>query len=196
MASFIVRFINSTGYFAIVLLMFAENIFPPLPSEFIMPLAGFVVSKNELSFVGVVAAGVAGSVVGAVLYYYLGNKIGEDRVRDLAARHGRWLTVSPKDIDRANNWFSRHGNLAVFFCRLVPGIRSLISIPAGINQMSILAFLFFTTLGSAVWCSLLTLAGYLLKSNFEKVEEYLDPLSLVILGSLLVIYIIRVVRHK
>ena len=175
--------------------MLAENVFPPIPSEFIMPLAGFAVSQGQLSFAGVVAAGVLGSVGGAILFYYWGMKIGEERIKALAERHGRWLTISPSDIERAQGWFTRHGNFAVLFCRLIPGVRSLISIPAGINKMNQAAFLFYTTIGSMLWVVILTSAGYFLKSNFTAVEDYLNPISYVIFAILIVVYVVRVVRH-
>lgn len=196
MADYIIRFIGAAGYFGIILLMLAENVFPPIPSQFIMPLAGFAVSQGQLSFIGVAAAGVLGSVGGAILFYYLGMKIGEERIKTLAEKHGRWLTISPSDIDRAQGWFTRHGNSAVLFCRLVPGIRSLISIPAGINRMNLAAFLFYTTIGSTVWVVILTSAGYFLNSNFTAVEDYLNPVSYVIFGMLIVVYIVRVIRHR
>lgn len=196
MVDFIMPFIASAGYFGIFLLMFVENVFPPIPSEFIMPLAGFAVSQGQLSFAGVIVAGVLGSVGGAIVFYYWGRRIGERRVKAFAEKHGRWLTVSPSDIDRAQGWFTRHGNSAVLFCRLVPGVRSLISIPAGINRMSPAAFLFYTTIGSAIWVLILTSAGYFLKSNFARVEDYLNPVSYVILAALIVIYIFRVIRHR
>ena len=196
MVDFIIPFIATAGYFGIFLLMFAENVFPPIPSEFIMPLAGFAVSQGQLSFAGVIVAGVLGSVGGAIVFYYWGRRIGERRVKAFAEKHGRWLTVSPSDIDRAQGWFTRHGNSAVLFCRLVPGVRSLISIPAGINRMSPAAFLFYTTIGSTIWVLILTSAGYFLKSNFARVEDYLNPISYVILAALIVVYVVRVVRHR
>jgi membrane protein DedA with SNARE-associated domain len=196
MVDYIIRVIGSAGYLGIALLMLIENLFPPIPSELIMPLAGFVVYKGDLSFVGVIIAGVAGSLVGAMGYYLLGKRIGEEKVKTLSRNHGRWLTISPEDIDRAQGWFRRHGNVAVLFCRLVPGIRSLISIPAGISRMHLGAFLFYTLVGSTVWVIALTSAGYFLKSNFQAVEDYLDPVSYILFAALIGIYVVRVIRHK
>lgn len=188
--------INSTGYAGIVMLMFIENVFPPIPSEFIMPLAGFMVKRGEFSLVGVIAAGAIGSVLGALPLYYLGKKIGEERLKELADKHGRWLTVSRGDIEGAKHWFDRHGGAAVLFCRLIPGVRSLISIPAGIDEMNLAAFLIYTTLGSTAWTALLAGLGYFLSSNFKQVEEYLDPISYALLGIIIVAYVVRVIRHK
>lgn len=188
--------INSTGYAGIVMLMFIENVFPPIPSEFIMPLAGFMVKRGEFSLAGVIAAGAIGSVLGALPLYYLGKKIGEERLKELADKHGRWLTVSRGDIEGAKHWFDRHGGAAVLFCRLIPGVRSLISIPAGIDEMNLAAFLIYTTLGSTAWTALLAGLGYFLSSNFKQVEEYLDPISYALLGIIIVAYVVRVIRHK
>lgn len=188
--------IESAGYFGIVFLMFVENVFPPIPSEFIMPLAGFMAGEDKFSLFGVIVAGTLGSVLGALPLYYLGAKLGEERLKKFAERHGRWLTLSPADIDRADDWFDRHGAKAVLLCRLVPGIRSFISIPAGFNRMNLVSFLFFTALGSAVWTSLLAYAGYILKTNFRQVGEYLDVATYIVFGSVIVLYLWRVFNYK
>jgi membrane protein DedA with SNARE-associated domain len=177
-------------------LMVLENVFPPIPSEVIMPLAGFMATQDRLSLLGAIVAGTLGSVLGALPLYYLGHKIGDERLKAFADRHGRWLTLSREDLDHAKQGFDRHGGLAVFLCRLVPGIRSLISIPAGIEGMSLALFLLYTTLGAGLWTALLTLAGYGLGANFRQVETYLDPASYVILAAIIVLYVWRVVTHK
>lgn len=187
--------ISSTGYFGIVALMFLENIFPPIPSELIMPLAGFMVSEDKFSLFGVVAAGTLGATLGALPLYWLGRKLGEDRLKRFAGRHGRWLTLSPRDIERTKLWFDRYGAFAVIFCHLIPGVRSLISIPAGIDRMNLLSFLLFTTIGASIWTAVLAYAGYLLGSNFRAVEDYLDPAIYVVLGAVVVLYVVRVIRH-
>ena len=124
MADWIIGTIESTGYFGIVLLMVLENVFPPIPSELIMPLAGFMASKEQQTLSGVVLAGTVGSVLGALPLYYAGYFIGGERLNRLIDKYGRWLTVSSEDLERAKRWFAKHGRLAVFVCRLVPGIRS------------------------------------------------------------------------
>jgi membrane protein DedA with SNARE-associated domain len=176
--------------------MVLENVFPPIPSEVIMPLAGFMATQDRLSLLGAIAAGTLGSVLGALPLYYLGRKIGGERLKAVADRHGRWLTVSRQDLDNAQQWFDRHGNLAVFLCRLIPGIRSLISIPAGMHGMSLALFLLYTTMGAGLWTALLTLAGYGLGANFHQVATYLDPVSYVVLAVIVVLYLWRVVTHK
>jgi membrane protein DedA with SNARE-associated domain len=186
--------INSAGYFGIVFLMFIENVFPPIPSEFIMPLAGFMVTQGKFSLVGIIIAGTLGSVLGALPLYYLGKSLGEEKLKNFADRHGKWLTLSREDVDKAQKWFDKYGAAAVFFCRLVPGIRSFISIPAGINRMNMLSFLFFTVLGSAIWTSFLAYAGYYLGSNFSEIEQYLDVVSYVVFGSIIALYLWRIFK--
>jgi membrane protein DedA with SNARE-associated domain len=196
MAQWVMRVMHAAGYPAIVLLMFIENVFPPIPSELIMPLAGYMATKDQLQLLGVIAAGTVGSFLGALPLYYAGRKMGEERLKELADRHGRWVTVSRREIDKAKGWFDRHGGAAVLFCRLVPGVRSLISIPAGIARMNLAAFLAYTLVGSALWTALLAWLGYLLGGRFKKVEEYLDPISYVVVGGLAVLYVWRVITHK
>jgi membrane protein DedA with SNARE-associated domain len=196
MASWVMATIYELGYPALVFLMILENVFPPIPSELIMPLAGYMASSGKLSFAGVVVAGTVGSVLGGLPLYYAGRKMGERRLKAWVDRHCRWAAVSSEEIDRASRWFERHGGAAVFLCRLVPGVRSLISIPAGIERMSLPAFLAWTTLGSALWTALLAWLGYLLGSNFEQVEKYLDPVSWAVLGILLGMYLWRVLRRQ
>ncbi len=188
--------VSSTGYLGIVVLMFAENVFPPIPSEFIMPLAGYMANRGALQLGAVIAAGTAGAVLGALPLYYLGRRWGEDRAKRFADRHGRWLTVCGADVDKAKRWFDRHGGAATFFCRLVPGIRSLISIPAGIARMGVFSFLAYTTAGAAVWSALLACTGYAIGARFASVGDYLDPVSWVVFGIIALLYCYRVVRHK
>lgn len=196
MLDWISNLMNSAGYGAIVFLMFIENVFPPIPSEVIMPMAGFTVTQGQMIFIGVVIAGTLGSVLGALPLYYAGKWVGQERLQSWADRHYRWLTVSSQDLARSKRWFDRHGGKAVFLCRLVPGIRSLISIPAGINNMNMGSFLFYTTLGTGTWSTLLAYAGLKLGENYDKVDRYIGPVSYVVLGALLVYYLVRVFRHR
>jgi membrane protein DedA with SNARE-associated domain len=162
----------------------------------IMPLAGFMAAEDKFSLLGVIVAGTLGSVLGALPFYYLGAKLGEERLKRFAERYGRWFTISPEDIDRADDWFDRHGAKAVLLGRIVPGIRSFISIPAGFNRMNLGSFLLFTTIGSSVWTSLLAGAGYLLGTNFHQIEEYLDVVTYFIFGAIIVVYLWRVFNYK
>ncbi|HEY8560271.1 MAG TPA: DedA family protein [Pyrinomonadaceae bacterium] len=196
MLKWITAVISSAGYAGIVALMFIENVFPPIPSEFIIPLAGFMVSQGQLAFAGVVLAGTLGSALGALPLYYIGRKIKEERIRRWTARHGRWMGMSTEDLDRAQNWFEKYGGWTVFFGRLVPGVRSLISIPAGVSKMNLLPFLLWSTAGMALWTTVLTAAGFLLKSSFGEVENYLEPVVYVVFGVLVAGYVYRVFKKR
>lgn len=196
MADWIQTFIQNIGYLGIAFLMIIENIFPPIPSEVIMPFAGFLTEQGELNFFGVVAAGTFGSVLGTLPFYYLGRKIGRKSLIQWTDRHGHWLMLSSNDIERAQQWFNRHDAAAVFICRLIPGIRTLISIPAGIEKMNVGYFLFLTGSGTTLWVGFLTYLGKMLGQNYDKVETYLGPVSYAVFGFFILYYIIYVVRHK
>lgn len=185
LSQWVISTMTSMGYLGIGLLMFLENLFPPIPSELIMPLAGFTVAQGKMEFVPAVTAGVVGTVLGAFPWYFAGKLVGEPRLRHLADRYGKWLTLSGRDIDKANDWFTRHGVGAVFFGRLVPGVRTLISLPAGINAMPLIPFVLFSTLGTTLWVSLLTFAGLKLGENYELVDQWLAPVSKIVLVGLL-----------
>lgn len=196
MLEWITNLMNQTGYFAVTLLMLLENVFPPLPCEVIMPLAGLTAAQGKLTFLGIVFAGALGSVLGSIPLYYLGRWYGLDRLKAWTDKHGRWLTISSKDLDKNHEWFERHGNKAVFLGRLVPGIRSLISIPAGIHNMNLGYFLLYTGLSALIGAALLTLTGYVLGENYNQVEKYLKPASYILPVGLLLIYVVRVIRYK
>lgn len=198
MLEWITNTINSMGYVGIALLMFLENLFPPIPSELIMPLAGFTAraTPEKLNIIGVFFAGLVGSVLGALVWYYPGQILGEKRLKSLADKYGKWLTISSKDISKAKQWFEKQGGKAVFIGRLVPGIRTLISVPAGIANMPLLPFLGYTTIGSAAWVGLLTYSGYLLGSQYELVDKYLAPVSKIVLVVLVVGFIFWILKRK
>ena len=196
MLDFIVNIINSLGYVGIAFLMALENIIPPLPSELIMPLAGFNVTQGNMNFVLVVIAGTIGSVAGATPWYFLGKYWGLKRTKSIADRYGKWLTLSGEDVDKVKAWFDRRGYMATGIGRLVPGIRTYISIPAGISKMPLLPFLLYSTLGSAFWVSLLTLAGYIFGANYERVGAYLKPISVIVLVAMFVGTICWIIQRK
>jgi membrane protein DedA with SNARE-associated domain len=200
MVEWITNTMSALGYWGIGLLMFLENLFPPIPSELIMPLAGFTVAQGEMSFVGAVLAGTSGTVLGALPWYYLGHFLGGERLKALADRYGRWLTISSREIEQADRWFDRHGGKVVFFGRLIPGIRTLISLPAGINGMHLPTFLFYSSLGTLIWTALLTYAGYLLGENYGRVGEWMNstPKTLlkVLLAILLMLFLVWIGRRK
>ncbi len=184
MAEWVTQTMEALGYWGIGLLMFLENLFPPIPSELIMPLAGFTVAQGRMQFAPAVAAGVVGTVLGAVLWYWVGQVVSEQRLMRWADRYGKWLAISGQDIQRAIAWFNRYGKRAVFLGRLVPGVRTLISLPAGLGRMSFFPFLLYSTAGTLIWTLLLTYAGFLLGDNYERVEQYLGPVSKLVLAGL------------
>jgi membrane protein DedA with SNARE-associated domain len=195
MFDWVTGFVERAGYWGIALLMLAENVFPPIPSELIMPLAGFSAAKGSLSFIGVVLAGVAGSILGTVLWYAVGRWLGCERLKRFAARHGRWLTLSPDEVNQAQAWFARHGGKAVLIGRLVPGVRTLISVPAGVADMPLAPFLIYSAVGTAAWSSLLAAGGYFLESQYGTVAAFLNPVSNVVFGLIVVWYLYRVVTR-
>jgi len=189
MVEWITGIMESLGYLGIAFLMFMENLFPPIPSEVIMPLAGFTVARGEMGFFPAIAAGVVGTVLGALPWYYAGVYCGEKRLMDWADRYGKWFMLSSRDLEKAIAWFNKYGKTAVFLCRLVPGVRTLISLPAGLARMNLLVFLIYSTLGTIIWTTLLTLAGYWLGAEYERVETYLAPVSKIALGLLVLTFI-------
>lgn len=191
MFDWVTGFIEQTGYFGIAVMMLAENVFPPIPSELIMPLAGFTAARGELSIVGAVLVGSVGSVLGSTLWYFVGYWLGGERLRRLAERHGRWLTVTPEDIDTVCAWFGRHGGKAVLIGRLVPAVRTLISVPAGIAGMPLLPFLVYSGIGTLAWTALLGGAGFLLETQYRRVVDWLNPVSDLVIGILVLWYIYR-----
>ena len=196
MTSWVEGLIESWGALGVALLMFLENIFPPIPSELVLPLAGYRASQGDLSLVMALVAGTAGSVLGVTIWYYLGRWIGMDRLKHFARKRGRLLTLTPQEIDHAADWFGRHGGKAVLLGRLVPAVRTLISIPAGVCGMPLWYFLLLTTLGTAGWSTLLILAGYALGSSFEQVETYVSPVGNVIIGIAVLYYLYRVFTFR
>jgi membrane protein DedA with SNARE-associated domain len=185
MVEWINNLMGSLGYWGIGLLMFLENLFPPIPSELIMPLAGFTVAQGKMNFGLAVLAGTVGTMAGTYAWYYLGRLVNYQRLQTWADRYGKWIGVTPKDIDRVNDWFNTYGLRAVFFGRMVPGIRTLISLPAGINNMPFITFTIYSTIGTAIWTAALTAAGFLLGENYASIEGYLAPISKLVVFGLL-----------
>lgn len=195
MSNWVLDFVQAAGYPGIALLMFLETVFPPLPSEIIMPLAGYQASQQRMNFWGALAAGTSGSALGALLLYLLGRRVPVARLEQWADRHGRWLTLSRKDIEDSVKWFQKRGGWAVFLGRLVPGMRSLISIPAGLGDMPFVPFTLWTVAGSLLWNAALAGAGFWLGSAFHKVDVLLGPVSWAAFGALAAWYLARLVRH-
>ncbi len=185
------------GYPGIFLVMLLECVFPPIPSEVIMPLAGFLVVQGKFNVFWVMVSGTLGSLVGALLLYWLGAWADEAILRRWTRKYGRWLQITEADIDRVMDWFQRFGQPVIFFGRMVPLVRSLISIPAGLNHMKMSRFLTFTIAGSVIWNLLLTYGGVLLGENWEVILAWLDTyesIVLVLLGIGFVAFVIWYIR--
>lgn len=165
------------GYGAIVLVMLLENVVPPIPSEVVMPLAGFLIQQGKLELLPTVLAGLLGTVLGAWFWYGIGRMINEQRLENWLRRHGRWIGLRPEDLARSRRWFNRHGVAVVFWGRIIPGVRTLVSLPAGIELMPQPLFLVWTTAGSMLWILMLTIAGLALGSGYEGVAARIHSLS-------------------
>jgi len=175
------------GYALITLGMFLENLVPPIPAELIMPLGGFLAHKGKLQLVPVILSGLLGTVLGAWFWYGIGRLINEERLEHLIGRHGRWLGVTPVGLRQSRRWFQRHGAAVVFWGRLVPGVRTLISVPAGIELMPQPGFLAWTTAGSSILVIALALAGKTLGENYGTVVRWMEPISDLVIRSALVL---------
>ena len=196
MFEWITGLIDRAGYAGIAFIMFLEGVFPPIPSWLVMPLAGFEASSGRLSPILVVLAGTTGSTLSAIVWYSAGKLLGLERMKQFAARHGHWLTLGPSQIDRADQWFNRHGAPAVMIGRLIPIFRHLISIPAGVFRMDMRKFILFTAIGDGMWNCLLMSAGYLLKAEYARMRDYLGPVATIVLSIVAVAYLIRLLTWK
>ncbi|MGX9856192.1 DedA family protein [Limimaricola variabilis] len=196
MFDFITSWIAAGGAFAVAFLMFLENVFPPIPSELVMPLAGYNAATGETNPILTLLGGLIGTVAGAWLWYELGRRLGRERLMRWIDRHGRWLTLTREDVERALGWFDRHGTAAIFFGRMIPTVRTLISVPAGLQRMGRIRFLLYTTAGSLVWVGALFGAGYLLESQYERVQGWLNPVTNGIIMVIVALYLWRVIRGK
>ncbi len=196
MSGWIEQVVTEFGYLGLALLTLLENVFPPLPSEVILPLGGYLAQQGRLAIVGVVLAGTVGSVLGGLVLYWLGSRFDRERLVAWAGRHGGWLLLTREDIEQAFDWFERHGTKAVFLARLVPGVRSLISIPAGTCGMQIAPFLFYTTLGTALWSALLATAGMILGAQYQQVGRVLQWATYALVALVLLSIVRWIVKRR
>lgn len=173
MAQWVLDVMTTLGYLGLALLLVAENLFPPIPSEVVLPLAGFLVGRGDLNLWGALFAATTGSVLGAILLYSLGRWGG----RRLVLRYGKWLRVDEDSLDRAEVWFRKYGDALVLFARVVPVARSIVSIPAGTAKMPLTRFVILTAVGSAIWNSLLIGAGVFLGANWSVVQNWVGSYS-------------------
>ena len=180
-AEWVTNVIESLGYPGLPVLVALENIFPPIPSELILPLAGFLTGQNRFSFPLVLIATTLGSLLGALLLYGIGMAAGQRGIRRLFERYGHWALLTPDDLSRSELWFDRYGPVAVFIGRLVPVVRSLVSIPAGYRRMPLGQFLLLTGFGSGLWNGALVSLGWALGENWRQIEEYVDWLKYLVI---------------
>lgn len=202
LANWVQDVINQFGYFGVALLVVIENVFPPIPSEIVLPFAGFVaqqgpagVAQSDTSVIGMMIAATIGSVVGALILYVISSAIGPERLRAFVQRFGRWFGVKQTDLLRAEAWFDRRSFVAVLVGRCVPLIRSIVSIPAGFRRMKLMSFILLTAVGSAVWNIALIGAGAILGDQWERVGEYVGVFQWLVVGAILVL-LVRFVYSK
>ena len=193
MENFIIEVMNDFGYIGIFLLIMLENVFPPIPSEIILTFGGFMTISSNMNIVGVIVASTLGSVIGACILYYLGKLLNKEKlIRIVKSKYGKILRVKPKDIESADEWFDKKGNITVFFCRFVPIVRSLISIPAGMSDMPILKFIIYTVCGSVIWNATLIYVGAFAGDKKDIILNVIDKASYLILFILIIIFIVFV----
>jgi membrane protein DedA with SNARE-associated domain len=186
--------VQTLGYVGVALLVAIENVFPPIPSEVVLGLAGYTASRGDASVVGMIIAATIGSVVGALALYGFSAAVGPLRLRAIVIRYGVWIGFGESELDRAEQWFDRRSRYAVLVCRCIPLIRSLISIPAGFRRMPLGTFTILTLIGSLIWNSLLVTAGYLLGEQWDRVLDFTEPfqdLVMVLIAGLVIAVVVR-----
>lgn len=181
------------GYLGIAFIIAVENLFPPIPSELVLPFAGYMTTTSSLTFIGVIFASTLGSVVGAIILYYFGLSLGRKGIIELIKRYGNSLQINEEALVKTEYWFNRFGTKAVFLCRMVPVVRSLISIPAGFAKMNLLSFMLYTTIGTIIWNTLLVSGGVLLGAAWPKIAQWVDYykyLVLILAGLLFIAWLV------
>lgn len=197
MNSFFISILNKYGYLGIIILIALENVFPPIPSEVILAFSGYMITNANLNIYLVILFSIIGSLIGALILYYIGYKIDITLLKKLIkSKKGKLLFIKEKDIDRSSEWFLKKGNSAVFICRFIPILRSLISVPAGINKMNLKKFIFYTILGTSLWNSILVFLGYLFRENYKMIITFIELYSYILLLVLLGVFIIYKVKKK
>ena len=194
MENLIVEIMNSWGYIGIFFLIMIENIFPPIPSEIILTFGGFMTMSSSMTIVGVIIASTLGSLLGALILYYIGKLLNKETlIKIVKSKYGKLLRVKPKDIESADKWFDEKGNITVLLCRFVPIVRSLISIPAGMSEMPMIRFLIYTVCGSLIWNTTLICVGAYAGDKKDMILNYIDKASYVVLFLIVIAFIIFVV---
>lgn len=183
------------GVLGVAFLMFVENIFPPVPSEVVLTLAGFAAARGDLALVPLIVAGTLGSLAGTTVWFIAARWLGAERLYAWSDRFGRIMTLTRTDIDRAQALFDRRGHLVILFGRLVPAIRSVISIPAGLAGMGWGRFLLFSTIGSLAWTTVLVLIGNWLGNQAQEITRWVSPVTYAIVAFCIAFYVWRVVTY-
>lgn len=196
MTDFIVELISKAGYLGIAVLMFLENVFPPIPSEVIMGLGGIAVAQGRMSFVPLLIWGTVGTVLGNLVWYWIGHAVGYQRFRPLVDRWGRWLTLDWEEVEKMHETFLKWGSGIVFFVRFLPTFRTMISLPAGMVKMPLWKFVIWTAAGSAIWNAMLTGFGIWLGTRFEEASAWFGPVALGAMGLIVLLYIYRVITWR
>ena len=196
MEEFVISIMNQFGYFGIFFLIFIENIFPPIPSEVVLLFGGFMTTYSKLNLFGMVIFSTLGSTVGAIVLYYIGKILNKERLKKIVSgKIGKVLRLKASDIEKADKWFDTKGNKTVFFCRFIPVVRSLISIPAGMSEMIMSKFLIYTITGSLIWNTVLLFVGSKVGENWKKIEQMMSQYSHIILIILIIAFIGFVIYH-
>lgn len=194
MQEFIISLMGQFGYFGVFFLIALENVFPPIPSEAILLFGGFMTTYTSLNIALMVVAATLGSLLGAIVLYYIGKILNKERLKKIVSgKVGKVLRLKEKDIDMADHWFDTKGNKTVFFCRFIPIVRSLISIPAGMSEMPMAKFLLYTTVGSAIWNTVLIVIGNRVGENWESILGVFDQYSHIVLILLILIFVLFIV---
>jgi membrane protein DedA with SNARE-associated domain len=195
-SEWIISFVEQTGYWGVATLMFIETVFPPIPSEVIMSIAGMHAGQGKMSLPLVIAVGTSGAMLGNYFWYLVARLIGIDRLKTMIERYGRWLTLDWPEVERARLLFDRYGGVFVCIGRMLPTLRSLMSIPAGLLRMKQSTFLIWSTIGTAGWTGVLASGGWVLGRNFRNVEDFVGPISLVVIGAIIVAYVWRIITWR
>ena len=194
MENVIIDIMNSYGYLGIFFLIMIENVFPPIPSELILTFGGFMVISSNMTIFGVILAATIGSVAGAFILYFIGKLLNKERlIKIVSSKYGKLLRVKPKDIESADKWFDDKGNITVLFCRFIPIVRSLISIPAGMSDMPLFKFFLYTVIGSAIWNTALVCVGAFAGDKKDEILAIIDSASHIILIILIIAIVIFII---
>ncbi|MBP2313576.1 DedA family protein [Azospirillum soli] len=196
MTEWIIATVQQLGYVGIFLMLILARVLPPVPAETVIPLAGMGAANGDFNLLLVALAGGLGSAVGEMVWYLPAHLLGRERFEAFLRRYGHWLTVRPEQVHQATEWFARRGGIAVMLCQPLPGLRTLISIPAGACGLRLPVFLAYSATGSTLWVLVLATTGYLVRTGFPELANYMVPGALLLFATLLFLYVIRLVRHR